>query len=69
MDSTNAIKLLIHLINVANKRGAFNLEESTLGFFAINTLIENPRFEEIKKIVTDNVIDTNSVLKKEDDTK
>lgn len=61
MDPNNAIKILINLINIANKRSAFNLEESTLAFFAINTLIENPRFDEIKKIImgsTDNINNT-----------
>jgi hypothetical protein len=51
MDNPEAIKMLVQLVSMANKRGAFSVEESAIAFFCISSVVDDPKYDEIKKII------------------
>lgn len=51
MENQEAIKMLVQLVNMANKRGAYSVEESTIAFFCISSLVDDPKYDEVKKII------------------
>ena len=53
MKSEEAILLLVRLVNAAQKRGAYNIEESYLAFNAMESLSNNESLKKLKQLVAD----------------
>tara|TARA_B100001093_G_C26854897_1_gene1026917 strand:- start:2195 stop:2461 length:267 start_codon:yes stop_codon:yes gene_type:complete len=53
MKSEEAILLLVRLVNAAQKRGAYNVEESYLAFNAMESLSNNESLKKLKQLVAD----------------
>jgi len=51
MEQKEAIKILIHLINLAQRKGAYSMDEAYLAFHAITSVVEDSKLEEVKKAV------------------
>ena len=43
--------ILVQLVQLAQKKGAYSLEESYLAFNAINTIVDEPRFKKTQELV------------------
>ena len=53
MKVDDAVTILVRLVNIAQKRGVFALEESYLAFTAIATLSDDLKLKEFKKNIKD----------------
>lgn len=60
-ESKDALSILIQLVNIAQKRGAFDIQESYLAFCALSKFVDDPKIktaEEIgKKLFASNLLD------------
>lgn len=50
-DSKEALSLLIQLVNIAQKKGAYDLHESYLAFNAISKFVDDPKLESAKLMI------------------
>ena len=59
MISKEGLTVLIQLVNLAQKRGAYNLEESYLAFMVLKDVIDDPKYkravEAVKELFPENV--------------
>lgn len=51
MDQREALKLLVQLVQVAQKRGAYSLDEAYLAFSAVSSIIQDSKLDEVKNFV------------------
>ena len=49
--SKEAITVLVQLVQLAQKKGAYSLDESYLAFNAINTIVDDPKFKRTQELV------------------
>lgn len=50
-DTKEALSLLIQLVNIAQKKGAYDLHESYLAFNAISKFVDDPKLESAKLMI------------------
>ena len=48
--SKEAITVLVQLVQLAQKKGAYSLDESYLAFNAINTIVDDPKFKRTQEL-------------------
>lgn len=51
MSSKESLTILIQLVNLAQKRGAYSVEESYLAFMAMKEFINDPKLDRAEKLV------------------
>ena len=51
MDQREALKLLVQLVQLAQKRGAYSLDEAYLAFSAVSSVIQDSKLDEVKNYV------------------
>ena len=51
MQQKEALKILVQLVQVAQRRGSYSIDESYLGFHALSSILEDPKMEELKAFV------------------
>ena len=49
--SKDALTILVQLVQLAQKKGAYSLDESYLAFNAINTIVDEPKFKKTAELV------------------
>jgi len=49
--SKEALTVMVQLIQLAQKKGAYTLDESYLAFNAINSIVDDPKFKRTKELV------------------
>ena len=49
--SKDIINVLVQLINIAQKRGAYTIEESYLAYKTLRLFIKDPKFDKIEELV------------------
>ena len=73
--SKDAITMLVKLVQLAQKKGAYSLDESYLAFNVINSIVDEPKFRKTKELVenlfnksnnTGMVVDTTPTLDSSD---
>lgn len=50
-DSKEALTILIQLVNIAQKKGAFDIHESFLAFNAISKFVDDPKMITAKQMI------------------
>tara|TARA_B100000424_G_C22669872_1_gene367801 strand:+ start:56 stop:328 length:273 start_codon:yes stop_codon:yes gene_type:complete len=62
-NNTYALKILIQLVNIAQKRGAYDIQESSLAFYAMTKFLEDSKLknteELLKKLLNNESLDKN----------
>lgn len=51
MASKESLTVLVQLVNLAQKRGAFTIEESYLAFMAMKEFIDDPKLQKAEEMV------------------
>lgn len=51
MASKESLTVLVQLVNLAQKRGAFTIEESYLAFMAMKEFIDDPKLKKAEELV------------------
>tara|TARA_B110000977_G_C10716606_1_gene353486 strand:- start:156 stop:398 length:243 start_codon:yes stop_codon:yes gene_type:complete len=51
MASKESLSILVQLVNIAQKRGAFTIEESYLAFMAMKEFIDDPKLVRAEELV------------------
>jgi len=51
MASKQSLTVLVQLVNLAQKRGAFTIEESYLAFMAMKEFIDDPKLQKAEDLV------------------
>lgn len=63
--SKDALTVLVQLVQLAQKKGAYSLDESYLAFNAINTIVDDPKFKKTHELVQ-NLFTTKNKSNKKD---
>ena len=59
--SKDALTILVQLVQLAQKKGAYSLDESYLAFNAINTIVDEPKFKKTAELVQ-NLFSSNNTI-------
>ena len=51
MASKESLSVLVQLVNIAQKRGAFTIEESYLAFMAMKEFVDDPKLVKAEELV------------------
>ena len=51
MASKESLSILVQLVNIAQKRGAFTIEESYLAFMAMKEFVDDPKLVRAEELV------------------
>jgi Neuraminidase (sialidase) len=63
LSSPEAIKILVSLVEVAQRRGAFSIDESYLAFHAIHTFTNEKKYDDALSLINNKLsIKSNSPL-------
>ena len=66
MDQKEAIRIMVQLVQAAQKRGAYSLDEAFLAFHSVSAVVQDEKYDEvknyIKKFEPSNVAQPNNTL-------